>query len=159
MKLGIAVNHLGPSQLAYAIAKNIHELLVKEPGVDVCVFYENATKPSFPPNCAIMPFVEAWHFDGVLINTTLSTAEKSLTFAGPRRKLFYVWDLEWLRFQQKEYRQSQAIYGHERLELLARSADHKQILESLWNRPVAAVVEDFDLLKILANIGNDQCQK
>lgn len=149
MKIGIAVNHLGPSQLTYCLVKSAHEMLVTKPAVDITLFYENAVKPAFGLNFAAMPLVEAWTYGGTLISTNLNIAKQSIAFTGPKKKLFYVWDLEWLRFQNKEFRSLQQIYANPALTLLARSESHKQAIEQSWNIEVAATIDDFNLLKIL----------
>lgn len=148
MKLGVLVRDLGPSQFNYYCIRNANVALKSGKVADFVAFYENLTKPCLTPNFAIMQAAEAWGYDGVLVATTLSTAEKLIRFPSAQRKLFYVWDLEWLRMGQKSYRALQAVYGHSRLRLLARSAEHARLIGEVWNRE-AAIVDDFDLPALL----------
>jgi hypothetical protein len=90
-----------------------------------------------------MQMAEAWGFDGVLLATTLSTAEKILRCPSAKKRFFYVWDLEWLRPSRKEYRAFQAIYGDPRMELIARCPDHAAAIEAAWNRRPVVVADNF----------------
>ena len=148
-KLGFAVNNLGASHLAYCLLRNIKSFMEERYDTDIIVFYENLVPPCIPPSCAVMQIHEAFGYDGTLVATSLSTAEKLLRFPGPKARAFYVWDLEWLRMPQKSFEELRSVYGNPELTLLARSLDHAEILADVWNRPVEAIVEDFDLKTIL----------
>ena len=140
IKLGFAINNLGPSQLSYYLIKELNSLLKKRGDLDIIVFYENIARPYIKPEFALMQMAEAWSYGGTVIATDIAIAEKLLTFPAPTRKAFYIWDLEWLR-KPRMFRELQPTYGH--LELIARSNDHKEAIEGAWNRKVIGVVEDF----------------
>lgn len=149
-RLGIAVPSLGAGHLSYVLVRNVNQLLRRGYDTDVVLFYENLTRPGLWPDCAVMQMAEAFGYDAPMIATSLSTAEKLLRFPGPAKRVFYVWDLEWLRLgNQKQFEHLQSVYGNTRLMLVARSRDHARVLENAWNRPVAAIVEDFALKPLL----------
>lgn len=148
MKLGFIVNNLGPSQLAYYLVKNLNDMVANRPELDAVIFYENVAKPCLQPRFAAMQALEAWGYNGVVTATTLSSAERLLSCPSPARKFFYVWDLEWTR-GQGEFRYFQRIYGNPKLELIARSAQHASVISSVWNRPVAGIVDDCDYRQFL----------
>lgn len=154
MKLGFLVNNLGPSQLSYFLIRNTNLALAERAELDAVVFYETMTRPCLSPCFATMQLPEAFAFDGVAIATSLAGAARLLHFAGTSKKFLYVWDLEWIRMQQKDFASLRSIYGNQELTLLARSADHKKLLEDSWNRPVKAVVDDFCMRSILEAVND-----
>lgn len=147
-KLAIAVSNLGPSQQNFCLIHQANGLLEKRADLDILVLFENVQKPCVPMNFACMHITEGWGYDGPVVATNLSTASKLLRFPCVSRKLFYPWDVEWLRLKQKAFNQLQGIYGHPDLKLLARSKDHAELMCRAWNRPVS-LVENFNLETIL----------
>lgn len=148
MKLGIAVNNLGPSQANFQLIRNANKLLDEMGNLDIIVFYENAVRACVSPEFATMQMTECWGFDGPVIATSYSTAEKLLKCPCPSRKVYYIWDLEWLR-QRRHFNEHRSVYGNPSLLLIARSLSHSQVVAQAWNRPVSAVVEDFDMSRLL----------
>jgi hypothetical protein len=149
MKLGIAVRDLGASQLNFYIVNQVNALVAKNADKDAILFFEEHRRPCLPMNFAVMQMTECFGFNAPVVATTVASAEKLLRLPGPTKRIFYVWDLEWLRFQHKNFRALQAVYGHPSLLLIARSGDHKQAIEQAWNRPVDAVIENFNLDAIM----------
>lgn len=151
MKLGILLNNLGPTQLAYnAICQaNRYAQSGKH---SAFLFYERQVPPCLKLAVASMQIAEAWNFDGVTVATDLSTAIKLAKFPSPRSKFFYVWDLEWLRNGVQPYEAYSSVYRNPSYQLLARSASHRDAIESCWNRKVRAVVDDFSFEELHACI-------
>jgi hypothetical protein len=147
VKLGIVLDNLGPSQLAYAVLSQANRLVTERSDVDVTVFYESLTRPCITPWFATMQMAEAYGFDGPVVATSLSSAAKLLRMPSCPRKFFLVWDLEWLRKPQP-YENLKAVYFHSELTLLARGEDHAKAISDCWNRP-ADIVGDFDLPLVL----------
>lgn len=140
-QFGVVLPNLGYSQLAYTFIKNANDIARH---IDVVAFYEELAVPVMQPKFSSTQAVDLWGFVSPVVATTFSTATKLLRVPTVRSKFFYVWDLEWLRFPGTAYRTFYEIYGSPELKLIARSLDHKLLLEQLWNRPVAGVVADFE---------------
>ncbi len=149
IRLGVAVKHLGPSQLAFQLINQGNDFVGSGATGDFVAFFEEPKRPCFHLGFSSMQIMEGWGYDAPIVATTFNTAEKLLRFPACPRKLFYVNDLEWLRRPQRNFYQLQAVYGSPQLTLIARSHDHKQVLEQLWNRPVAAVMDSFDIPQLL----------
>ncbi len=148
MKLAVMLNNLGPSQLAYNLVLQANALVGSRSDLDVVALYESLCRPCISMNFASMQVVEGWGFDGPVVATSFSTAEKLIRFPAASKKLFLVWDLEWLRVKEKSFRQQLAVYGNTELTLLSRSKDHAKAISDCWNRE-SLVVEDFDLARII----------
>lgn len=151
MKLGVLLDNIGSSQLAYCFVRNGNRWLANKPTDDIIGFYSNQVMPCLPIQFSIMQMSEAWGYNGNLLATDLLTATKMLRFPSAKSRLFYVWDMEWLRAHtRKSYRGMEQIYRNPALKLLARSEEHKNIIEDCWNTKVTAVVGDFEMEKVFA---------
>lgn len=144
-KLGFLLPHLGNSQLAFQLINSANKFLETHIDTDVIAFVSNQLRPKVCPSFAVMNINEAFDFDGVAIATTLHTAEKLARFPGPRKRYFYVWDLEWSRNLGWSFEKLSEIYNNPNLTLIARHDDHAKVIEQCWNRPVHAVVPDCEV--------------
>jgi hypothetical protein len=138
--VGFAVETLEPSELIFRILMQSME----NDDWDSIVFFETLSKAPTAHLCSNMHISEAYSFQGPVIATSLKTAYKLIQFPSPKPKFFFLNDLEWLRFPQKQYKQLESIYRNKELTLITRSQDHKKLVESSWNRPVEYVVENYD---------------
>lgn len=116
---------------------------------DVVAFVENHGVPALTPPFALMNVAECYGFRGVVVATDLHTAGLLAGCPGPSRRLFYVWDLEWLRLGPYPHEDLRAIYGNPRLEIVARSEDHAGVIERAWGRRAVGIVEDADLSQLV----------
>lgn len=150
MKLGIALKDLGPSQLSYHLVHQANAMLAQHPTLDIVAFVEGQSPSPLSANFAQMPIYEAWGYGGDVIATNFTTAAKLLDFPCPKRRFFYVWDLEWVRpFHRRMYGEWEKVYRCPHLKLIARSAEHASVIERCWNRPVWAVLEDLNLERFI----------
>ncbi len=116
MKFAYLVNNLLPSQLNFLLIKTLNQEVIKNRFIAPTMHISNA-----------------YAYNGTIMATTLSTAEKLIIFPSPAKKYFLVWDLEWLRIKQRNFRFLSSIYSNPDLILVARSEDHKQVIENCWN--------------------------
>lgn len=145
MKLGILMNNLGPTQLAYYAIINNN----KKNDIDCILFYENQAKSCLPMNFATMQIYEAYTYEADIIATSISTAHKMLSFPSAKNKFFYVWDLEWMRIRNKNFNYLSNIYRNDKIHLIARSQSHKNIIEDCWNVKVCAVIDDCNISELV----------
>tara|TARA_Y100001938_G_scaffold151098_1_gene245962 strand:- start:3509 stop:3997 length:489 start_codon:yes stop_codon:yes gene_type:complete len=146
----VLVPDTGASQLSYFVIKGVNSLCETNPEIDVILFYENHHKNCLPANFSTMQISDAWFQHGPTIATSFSTASKLASFPC-ERKIFYVWDLEWIRNERgtRQYEQYNNVYCNESIEIIARSEPHKLAIENAFNRRVNHVVSDFEPSKIL----------
>lgn len=149
--IGVLLPHLGSSQKSYTSISYINHILTNSALYDFVLFYENLVNPCIKPLCAVMNISEIWSFDGILISTTLDNTSFAIKSIKPRRKLFYIWDLEWERKHDFNYNIN--IYRSQEIELIARSISHQNAIENYCNRKVNAVIPDFNLYTMLDYIG------
>lgn len=151
-KLGIMIEQLDFSQLGIKLTENVNQLLESDPSMDVIAFYENWAIAPLAPHFSLMMEREVWGFKGTLMSTTLKTTERMIRCPGPSKKIFYVWDLEWLRLPFAQFEKLSEIYCHPSIELVARTSGHADLLTKVWKKPIA-VMDNFDTetLKRLSN--------
>jgi hypothetical protein len=153
--LGFMVKDLSPSQEAFYLINYANKAVMQD-GHDVIVFYENPSAPCLTTGFAIMQTTEAWSFSGPLVASNLNLASKLIQFPGTKQKYFYVWDLEWVRMQTKNFSILSYIYRNPSLKLLARSREHARIIASCWNVPHPPIVENYNIDKIVEIINDDR---
>jgi len=150
-KINFLVQHTGSSQLSFFLINELNKMGKTNPEIDAIVYCENKHRNCVPANFAVMDLSDAWVNKGPVIATTLSTARKMISFPS-ERKLFYVWDIEWIRnnhMNTLRYEEYENVYGDNSIELIARSESHKKIIENTFNRSVSHIVSDFDVSEIL----------
>ena len=146
----VLVPNTGANQISFCLINQVNRLFDIRPEIDVMVFYENIHKNCIPANFSAMEISHAFNHKGPMIATTVSTAEKLISFPS-EKKFFYVWDLSWVRNsrQLSEYEKYKKVYCDESLELIARSKSHKKAIENCFNRKVKHVISDFRIEEIL----------
>ena len=149
-KLGFLVRNLGASQLGYFLAKNLNDFLDEGLGIDCTVYSEERHNGCLTASFPVMQMVEAWGQGGTMISTSISTTCKMIKFPSSHRKLFYVWDLEFLRGHTPHYYDLiKKVYLNEDIELLVRCKNHADVIKNNFNRDVVGVIEDFNMVDIM----------
>lgn len=143
-KLGVIVQDFGPTQLTYQLVRSAEKV---RSTIDICAFFNRSAKHSFPLPFACMQLNEAWGYDGLIIATDIKTCLQMKTFPASSRKVFYVWDLDWMRIQlqDRDFDFLSSLYRSDELTLVARSVSHSEALRSAWNIERIAIVENFNL--------------
>jgi hypothetical protein len=111
-------------------------------------------KHAMMPNFAIMQMIEAWSQQGTTIATSLATASQLIGYPGPNQKIYYVWDLPWMRINPKIYGITQEIITNPNLLLLTRSESYADAISIAYNVERPVVVENLDIVKLLEVIKN-----
>ena len=150
-QVGFLVNELTASHLAFSLIKNLNDYN-NESNIDTGLFFENASSSIIKPNFSIMAINEIWNFSGSLISTDINTTLSLKKCFSPRKKIFYVWDLEWMRTPRGkawEFEKTIQAFSDESIELVARSKDHAKAIENLSNRKVKHIVENFNIENLI----------
>ena len=150
-QIGFIVNNLMASHLSFSLIKNLNEY-VDESNSEAVVFFENSSSSIIRPNFATMSLNEIWNFNGVLVSTNINTTLALKKCFAPSIKIFYVWDLEWMRpamGQNIEFERVVQAFSDESIDLVARSKDHAKAIENYSNRKVKHIVENFNIEKLM----------
>ena len=139
MNIGIILNSLDNNQLAVETILSINSEINNQSKDDYRIFFENINLRVFEPTCAVMNISEIFNYTGILISTTLSNTKLALKTTGDIQRIFYVWDLEWLR-REKNYLDNLAVYRNPNIKLVTRSADYAQMIQNYTNRAVDLIL-------------------
>ena len=153
-KVGVVIDDLSAGQLSYHIIKNINNY-VEESSTYFVAFFQNSTSNMMPMTFSSMCINEIWNFDGAAIATSVSTALAISKTFSPRRKYFYVWDLEWCRKNGREFEYNVQAFNKQDINLIARSEDHAKAIKNYCNRDVVGVVENFNINKLMEIINHE----
>ena len=145
-KIGIIHKDWRNSDCAYW-ALNSTNSIVDKTNIDITLFYEDLPDFVIPPATGSMNFHDIWGFDGLTIATNLDQANALSKVVGNHPKIFYVWDLEFLKDGKRNFLYNVNIYRNPRLKLVTRSEDHAKCLSNYCNRKVDSIIENFDLFK------------
>lgn len=151
MQFGILVKNLYDSELNWRLLSQANHLMQSQIA-DIVFFYEDAMPQVVHPLGTCMQIVEAYEYKYPLIATNLSTAQKLINFPRSPKKIFYMWDMEWLRFKNDSYYGFKNIYGSKELELVCRTQEHADLVEKLWDRKINRVSPKALLNEILNEV-------
>lgn len=160
IQLNFLVEHMGNSQLSYELSRTLNNLADKRSDIDAIVFFNTLTRSRIVPKFAMMQMIEAWGQKGYTIATSCATTRKMMTFPGPQKRFFYVWDLEWIRGEKRTYDMFAPLYQDPRIILITRSGIHRDALDNGFNigrlgKPIY-VVEDFNEEQLLEVIESER---
>ena len=148
-KIGIIVKDLSPSYLSFCLIDMINKQVEETPDYDFIIFYENRYPNPLDVLCSTMSSSEIWNFDGTLISTTAANTMLSINAIAPKKKFFYVWDLEWCRPHGKGFDYMIQAYNNKGVDLIARSEDHAKAIKNYCNRDVCGIVTDFNMDQLM----------
>ena len=131
MKLGFFIDCFKIDQLGLDILE-LSKLM------DITVFYQSYNRPPENPRFAQFQSNQLWGFDGTVITDSVERAKILIECPSPKRKMLYVWNLEWL-YNPGYFNKYSFVYQHDDLELVARSTNHKTIITNCWKEPIAVI--------------------
>lgn len=144
-RIGIILNNLGPNQKAYFAIRQANLLHSK---YDISLFIENMMPVCADVISPILSLNEIWPFRGTLIATDIEGALRLSKLTNPSRKIFYVYDLEWIR-NKTNFIYNVNAFQDEKITLVARSAEHASLIERYSNRKVEKINPYFDLEEMI----------
>jgi len=154
IELNFAIDSLDKSQCSFYL---INELCKHKNKISPLIFVSNITILPFAPPCPVLHAAEAWGQEGIMITTTPATTFKCFKFPRLTRRIFYLWDLYYLRGGRRVYEPYLDLFSRENLEIVVRSESHKRAVENCFNVQVKGIVDNFnmdDMLNVL-NIVDD----
>lgn len=140
--IGVILDHLSVSQLNLEFLSGLNK--IAEENDNVCVFNKNISPSIIPLKFGVfglnlMHDVE----DGVIIATDLDSAAILINSQTTARKIFYVWDLEWLHNPTKNnFLENVEIYRN--IELFTRSHSYASAINNYCNvLPEVITIEEL----------------
>lgn len=150
-KIGIVSEDFSVSDCNF-FAINMGNKIVAESDIDVVGFYENLPNPVIPPNFGLMNIQDIWGFDGLTICTNIDQALALKQVPGHHSKIFYVWDLEFLREGKRNFLYNLQAYRSD-LKIVCRSEEHAKCFSNYANREVDSIIPYFNLFEFWKQFG------
>lgn len=147
MNIGILLPAIEQNQLTFDVINAIERDL-KIGKHQFTLFYENASNTRFTLDCSVCSAGHIPDFEGLLITTTLRNTLLCSKFAGPVKKRFLIWDMEWIR-GKKNFIENISILRNPNIELIARSFETSQLIQNYCNRKVYNINSNLDFEKML----------
>lgn len=144
-KIAVILNNLGSNQSTFSIISNMNSSCLSN-DLDPAIFELNNVTHIMRARFGIFPINYAYLYDGILVSTDVETTKFSLESCRSKKKIFYVWDLEWMR-NLKSFESNQ-IYALPELKIITRSEDHAKCIERVCRRRVDAIIPQFNLKEI-----------
>lgn len=144
MKIGIIIPSLDLNQLAFETISEINKSIIKGSKNDYTIFYQELTSSCIEPLCATMSMNEAHTHNGILVATNLDSAEFLTKTTNKSKKIFYIWDLEFIR-NKANFLHKMKVYRNPKLTLISRSREYNRALESFCNRKAEIIQSKLNL--------------
>lgn len=143
-RITVITQHMSTSDLNYQVLKELvrmHSL-----GHEVCWMYENDCPPFSEIKIPKMSIGKLWEDqsnNGTLIATSIESAALIKNIPNGKRKLLYMWNLEFMWAKGDYIENLDSLKG---VEIITRSESYSNIINNYLN--VKPRVLDFDLEKI-----------
>jgi hypothetical protein len=154
--IGVILPNMEIGQLAYETLTQINTEIVEGSDLDYRIFFENISLQCVNPLCSVMNINEIWNYKGILISTTLENTLFSLQVKANVLRIFYIFDMEWLR-NSKNYLFNLSILRSPNLLLISRGNDAAKELERYSNRHPNLIMSKLnfkDLVNVLTTRAN-----
>ena len=116
-----------------------------ESNKECCVFSTGSPTPNFKK-----PFLQAlrvYDFDKTIVATDITTAMMACDLILPKKKYFYITDLEWMGHKPLIYQELRDIYLNEELDLIVSNESNYRIIKNLFKEP-KFIVKNWDFSEI-----------
>ena len=144
MQVGILLNNIGNNQAAYMAINHANAIHRFKLGHVIELYIKNLTQPVVRPMCMVNSIDKGALVKDVLISTDLCTC-KYMNNMIAEHKLFYIFDLEWLR-HEVDYIETIKMLNNTRL--LCGSKEHQEAIQKYCGLE-SKVIESFNLQRIL----------
>jgi hypothetical protein len=154
LKFGVMVNSVDMSQKCFYLVKHLNDLVDADYMFSPIVFYKEYAQGIDVNRFCTLLEQQVWGYSGVVIATSIETAETLIQCPCPTKKFFYVWNMEWL-YDQYSYSKLAHVYLNDELELIARNNEHASVIEKCWKKP-KYIMDNFDTNILKQVVGPQQ---
>lgn len=143
IRVGFLIKSMGASQQAVYLTSQMNLLVHQKPDYSVCSFYRNYDPMAIQPLFALLSEYDAWSFDGICVSTDIDSTKTLIKCPSPKKKFFYVWDMEWTFDATSKFSDMNYVYNNPEIELICRSKFHYNIISKIW-KPPKTIIEEYN---------------
>jgi hypothetical protein len=136
--LAILIDRLGYSQKLKRIIEECNKL---PSDINIVLFSAEYGPLPAKTNFPIMEMIKCFDFDGTFISTDIYTTQIMQNVLLCKKKIFYVYDLEYL-YQPYTFSILNSIFNSD-IDLVARNQYRYDILKNTWKEPID-IMEEFN---------------
>ena len=133
--IGVVCNNLNSINLEQFCNNNI-------------TIFSNSQTPQNMDNMSLFSTYMSYHFEGVLMSTTMQDALTLIGNKTCKKKVFWVREVEWHNFNPLLYKDLLKIFCSDDINILAQNENISTILENLLRKP-DGIMKSIDTKKIL----------
>jgi hypothetical protein len=149
MKTGILFNDFTKNDKNYHLIKTMNANVLNKSD-ELCAFILNVSQKVIKTEFAYANISDIAHFNsGLLIATSLDTADAMLKTSVNSKKCLYLWNMEWLG-QRTVYKGVKKLLSDDRIKIICRSQLQADIIKNNYNVDIDGIEEDFNLENIHA---------
>jgi len=141
MELGVFIQSPDTQQMGLSLFEE-GSRLTDHTNINLVVFYHNYGTIPLKPSFTMLQSSQIWGFEGPIISTDYNTSRFLIKCPTPRKKYYYVWNLDWI-YKIRSWEANSIVMQDDGLELIARSQEHYDIISELWKKPTC-IMEDFN---------------
>ena len=147
MKIGVIFDDFTKSDKNYTLMDKINKFVEKS-NDEICGFLTNISHKVIDTFFAYSNTSDIAHFNnGLLVATSLETADAVNKTSVNSQKCFYIWNMEWLG-QQFNFYGVHNILSNPNIKKIVRSKLQADIIKNNFNVEVDGIDEDFNLENI-----------
>ena len=144
MKTGILFNDLTKNDKNYHLMKTMNAKVLNKSD-ELCAFILNVSQKVIKTEFAYTNISDIAHFnEGLLIATSLDTADAMLKTSVNSKKCLYLWNMEWMG-QRTVYKGVKKLLSDDRIKIICRSQLQADIIKNNYNVDVDGIEEEFNL--------------
>lgn len=145
--IGIIIPDVSNSEMTFYTVNQCH-YAKQFSNYEPYIFVEDLQPPCMQIMCACMNLSEIFSFTGTLIATNLKNANIMAKAKINAKKIFYVWDLEFLRRGNNNFAQNNEIYRNKDIKIVCRSEEHAKVFANYANRKPDLIVPNINIVEI-----------
>ncbi len=150
--VGIVIQHIGYSQLAFDVLKSVEQFCLNYVGVDICFIIQQQNPSLINPLCPVLTVDHLIGWKSPLITTDLSTTIDAINNVS-ENIYYYVYDLDFLQRWDLKTSVLNRVFNDPRITLITRHHTYKKIIEQEFGVSVRGeIMLKFDLHKIVRMI-------
>jgi hypothetical protein len=154
--IGIALEHIGLSQLSFCVLRNIHSINQKYIGLDINVFIQKIMPEVTEVSCPIFGIKDIFKWNYPIITTSMLTTIDALN-SYSKFIYFYAFDLDFMDIENLQTSIINKCFCDERVTVITRSKIYKEIIEKEFGiKTHQNILSDFNIIEMVKIIFGDK---
>jgi hypothetical protein len=134
--IGIVIDTITNNEINRLMFNTLNDLSKRHP---VYLFANYTHSLPIKNQFCILQQLHALNHNGILIGTSLLNSQIVINSLVAKEKYYYMWEPEWLKFNELRFSQLDKIINNPELNLITRTQEHFNLMQSLFKIPLGIV--------------------